>query len=84
MAKKIKISKALFDSAISLLEELDIDDFSPEIIQLHGYVLHAFKNKKTSVGLRGAHMNQAGPGEGRPRPEGPGGLGCHHCVGAPF
>jgi len=84
MSNKIKISKALFDSAISLLEELDIDGFDPEIIQLHGYVLHAFKNKKTSVDPRRACINPTGPGEGRPAWKSPGGFRCHYCDGAPF
>ena len=45
MHTKIKISNKLLSSAISLLESLDIDELSPETIQLYGYVLFALKSK---------------------------------------
>jgi hypothetical protein len=45
MPTKIKISWKLIARTISLLESLDLEDFTPETIQLYGYVLYAFKNK---------------------------------------
>jgi len=45
MPDKIKISRKLFSSAITLLEGLDYEDFTPETLQLYGYVLYAFKSK---------------------------------------
>ena len=42
---KIKISRELASCIINLLESLDVEDFSPETIQLYGYVLYALKSK---------------------------------------
>jgi hypothetical protein len=55
LPNKVKISRDLFLCAISLLESLDIDDLPPETVQLYGYVLHAFDNKKSGFGLRYAY-----------------------------
>ena len=51
---KIKISNELFDSTISLLESLDAEDFDHNILQLYGYVLYAFYNKRSNIKLRNA------------------------------
>jgi len=52
LPNKIKIPKKLFTCTISLLESLDIEDYSPDIIQLFGYVFFAFNNKKASFQFR--------------------------------
>jgi hypothetical protein len=44
--KAIKISTDLLASIIHFLEDLDIDYFDPDTIQLYGYLLHSFKLKK--------------------------------------
>ena len=49
---KVKISWPLFLSIISLLEDLDLDDFSSDFIQHYGYVLYALNCKKVAVELR--------------------------------
>jgi len=50
MPDKVKISTALLNKIIELLESFDdIEDFPPETLQLFGYVLFALKHKKASV-----------------------------------
>ena len=56
MLNKVKISKNLLTNTINLLENLDIDDYSPEIIQLYGYVLFAFNKKKADIDFRNAFV----------------------------
>jgi hypothetical protein len=51
---KIKIPLELLINTISLLDSLDIEDQSPDVIQLYGYVLHAFNKKKTNLEYLGA------------------------------
>ena len=53
MSEKIKISNTLFNSTLDLLESLDVDDCT-ETMQLYGYVLHAFKEKKAAIAQREA------------------------------
>jgi len=61
-ANKVKISSKLFNSTIELLENLDIEDSDNDIVQLYGYVLHAFSNKKLIADLRGSYRNTASAG----------------------
>ena len=50
MSGKVKISVDLFNKIIEFLESLDsIEDFDPDTLQLHGYVLYALKHKKASI-----------------------------------
>jgi hypothetical protein len=46
---KVKITTGLLLQTVSLLEELEIEDYPPEIVQLYGYVFYSFKNKKGSL-----------------------------------
>jgi len=57
LPSKIKVSASLVAYTVELLENLDPEDFSPDIIQLYGYVLHAFKKKKAKFDYRDAFAN---------------------------
>ena len=50
----IPISAALFNAAISLLNDLDIQDYDADIVQLYGYVLHSFYKIKASLDFKDA------------------------------
>jgi len=54
---KVKISNKLFYSTIDLLESLEVEDFDNDTVQLYGFVLHAFNNKKASLDLRNSCHN---------------------------
>jgi len=49
MHNKVKISPLLLSHAVTLMENLDIDDYPPETIQLFGYIFFTFKNILTSL-----------------------------------
>lgn len=52
MLNTVKISRDLFNKTLALLEDLDVDDFLPETIQLYGYISHAFNAIKLDMALR--------------------------------
>ena len=51
-AGKAKIPKSLLLHMVSLLEELDIEDYPPDVIRLYGYVLFSLKTKKAILEAR--------------------------------
>ena len=50
----VKISAALFRDTISLLEELDIDGYDSDIVQLFGYVLLSLNRIKSNIDFKQA------------------------------
>ncbi|MDR0302822.1 MAG: hypothetical protein LBI04_11005 [Treponema sp.] len=46
---KVRISHDLLLKTVSLLEELDIEDYSHDVAQLYGYVLFSLKKKMLSL-----------------------------------
>ena len=64
---KVKIPMDLFTSTISLLNDLDIDELSPDIIPLFSYVRFSHKKIKNRLELRAARTrlliaNASSPG----------------------
>ena len=49
MSKNINISFDLLNSAISLLEDIDVEDYDLDFAQLFGYVSRSLKNKKSAL-----------------------------------
>ena len=43
---KVKIPKSLLVHIVSLLEDLEIEDYDPDTVQLYGYVIYSLKRKK--------------------------------------
>jgi len=76
MHDKVKISKRLLLSAISLLEDFEADDYSSDAAQLHGYVLHSLKKVKDDSDSRESFSKLAAYGRPCPRFEP---LRCHGC-----
>lgn len=52
---KVKIPYSLLNDTISFLEDLDIEDYQPQLIQLYGYILRAFRHKKLNIQNRDAY-----------------------------
>lgn len=50
----VSISAALFSSIISLLEEVEVDDYPADTIQLYGFVLHSLNAIKANIDFREA------------------------------
>ena len=48
MSKNIEISFELLNSAISLLEGIDVEDYDHDFAQLFGYVSHSLNDKKSA------------------------------------
>jgi len=64
---KVKIPLDLFTSTVSLLDDLDIDDLSPDIIPLFSYVRFSLKKIQNRLDLRAARTrlllaNTSSPG----------------------
>jgi hypothetical protein len=82
-ANKIKISNKLFYSTIDLLENLEVEDFDNDIVQLYGYVAHAFNNKKLIVELRDSYRDIISSNIVR-NPDECYACTCHYCDNVPF
>ena len=52
MSKNIKISSELLNSAISLLEGIDVEDYDADFVQLFGYVSHSLNKKRPAPNPR--------------------------------
>jgi hypothetical protein len=53
---KIKIPRHLFYSTVSLLEDMDTDDFEPDTMQIYGYIINAFNNIKADLEFTEAYV----------------------------
>jgi hypothetical protein len=64
MKNNVKIPCGLFLKTLELLDSLDdfveSGDYPPETIQLHGYVLYTFKQKKDAIARRNSDVNMFG------------------------
>ena len=80
MPKKIKIPKELFMGTIALLDALDdIEDYPPETVQLYGYLLYAFNQKKANIELRKAFKGLSASNDRLSRLQSFGGCSRHAC-----
>jgi hypothetical protein len=48
----VRIPAALFRAAISLLEDLEVEDHDSDTIQLYGYVLHSLNTIKANIDFK--------------------------------
>jgi hypothetical protein len=54
---KIKISTELLMDTVALLEELDSECYTPDILKLYGYVLFSIKEKMTCLEFHDDYQN---------------------------
>ena len=80
---KVKLSYELFNSAFFLLKNLDVEDFEPDVVQLYGYVFHAFSIKKASVDQRISYSMSINSDASR-HSYGCSDCVCHRCDNVPF
>ena len=75
MSKNIKISFDLLNSTISLLEDIDVEDYDYDFVKLFGYVSHSLNKKRPAADPR---RTSAMPGRSDD------GLRCDQCDALPF